>query len=157
MSVKGLSVWGKFKEAEINSGGQRIILIAASFRKEVTSTVMWLLDHNVKIKCIKVTPYLLNEDVLIDTEQIIPFQDAEEYLIKVANKKQVELIDKEKNQTRHVVRLKFWAQLLQNINAKSDLYKNISPSKDNWISCGSGYSGFGYVFSIIGEFAQIER
>lgn len=57
-----------FSEAEINKGDQRIILIAASFRKEVTSTVMWLLDHNIKIKCIKVTPFTLGDNVLIDTE-----------------------------------------------------------------------------------------
>lgn len=145
-----------FSEAEINKGDQRIILIAASFRKEVTSTVMWLLDHNIKIKCIKVTPYTLGDNVLIDTEQIIPVKDAEDYLIKLANKKQEEFINKEKNQTRHTVRLKFWAKLLQKMNEKSDLFKNISPSKDNWISCGSGHSGLGYVFVITGNFARLE-
>ena len=145
-----------FSEAEINKGDQRIILIAASFRKEVTSTVMWLLDHNIKIKCIKVTPYTLEEKVLIDTEQIIPVKDTEDYLIKIANKKQEEFINKEKNQNRHTIRLKFWAKLLQKMNEKSDLFKNISPSKDNWISCGSGYSGLAYVFCITSYFARIE-
>ncbi|WP_169738621.1 hypothetical protein [Desulfofalx alkaliphila] len=57
-------------------------MIAANFRKEVTSTVMRLLDHNIKIKCIKVTSYELNGQVLLDTEQIIPIVDAEDYLIK---------------------------------------------------------------------------
>lgn len=32
-----------FSEVELNSGDQRIIMTAASFRKEVTSTAMWLL------------------------------------------------------------------------------------------------------------------
>lgn len=145
-----------FSEAEINKGDQRIILIAASFRKEVTSTVMWLLDHNIKIKCIKVTPFTLGDNVLIDTEQIIPVKDAEDYLIKLANKKQEEFINKEKNQTRHTVRLKFWAKLLQKMNEKSDLFKNISPSKDNWISCGSGHSGLAYAFVITGNFTRLE-
>jgi len=145
-----------FSEAEINKGDQRIILIAASFRKEVTSTVMWLLDHNIKIKCIKVTPYTLEEKVLIDTEQIIPVKDTEEYLIKIANKKQEEFINKEKNQNRHTVRLKFWSNLLHKMNEKSDLFKNISPSKDNWIGCGSGYSGLAYIFCITGSFARVE-
>ena len=53
---------------------------------------MWLLDHNIKIKCIKVTPYELSGQILLDTEQIIPIIDAEDYLIKIANKKQEELI-----------------------------------------------------------------
>lgn len=145
-----------FSEAELNRGDQKIILISASFRKEVTSTVMWLLDHNIKIKCIKVTPYILGDNILIDTEQIIPVKDAEDYLIKLANKKHEEFVHKEKNQTRHIVRLKFWTRLLQKMNEKSDLFKNISPSKDNWISCGSGNSGLGYVFVITGNYVRVE-
>lgn len=39
-------------------GDQRIILVAANFRKEVTSTVLWLRNyHDVDISCIKGTPY----------------------------------------------------------------------------------------------------
>ncbi|MHB8963874.1 MAG: DUF4268 domain-containing protein, partial [Saccharofermentanales bacterium] len=145
-----------YGEAEINKGDQRIILIAASFRKEVTSTVMWLLDHNVKIKCIKVTPYTLGESVLLDTEQIIPVKDAEEYLIKLANKKQEELIISEKNKNRYTVRQMFWTRLLEKMNEQSTLFKNISPSKDNWITCGSGHSGIGYGFVITGNFSRVE-
>lgn len=145
-----------FSEIELNSDDQRIIMIAANFRKEVTSTAMWLLDHNIKIKCIKVTPYELNGQVLLDTEQIIPIVDAEDYLIKIANKKQEELINREKKQTRHTIRVEFWTQLLQEMNEKSDLFKNISPSKDNWIGCGSGYSGLAYNFVITSNYARIE-
>ena len=145
-----------FSEIELNSDDQRIIMIAANFRKEVTSTAMWLLDHNIKIKCIKVTPYELNGQVFLDTEQIIPIVDAEDYLIKIANKKQEELINREKKQTRHTIRVEFWTQLLQEMNEKSDLFKNISPSKDNWIGCGSGYSGLSYNFVITSNYARIE-
>lgn len=145
-----------FNEVELNKGDQRMILIAASFRKEVTSTVMWLLEHNIKIKCIKVTPFTLGDNVLIDTEQIIPVKDTEEYIIKLANKKQEEFISMEKNQKRYTVRLKYWATLLQEMNKKTDLFKNISPSKDNWISCGCGHSGLAYVLDVTSNFARIE-
>src|SRR5690625_4783949 len=145
-----------FSEVELNSDDQRIIMIAANFRKEVTSTAMWLLDHNIKIKCIKVTPYELSGQILLDTEQIIPIIDAEDYLIKIANKKQEEIINREKKQTRHTVRIDFWTQVLQEMNEKSDLYKNVSPSKDNWLSCGSGYTGLAYSFVVTGNYARIE-
>lgn len=145
-----------FSEIELNNDDQRIIMVAANFRKEVTSTAMWLLEHNIKIKCIRVTLYELNGQILLDTEQIIPIIDAEEYLIKIANKKQEELINKEKKQTRHIVRIDFWTRLLQEMNEKSELFKNISPSKDNWIGCGSGYSGLTYMFVVTGNYARIE-
>jgi hypothetical protein len=92
----------------------------------------------------------------LDTEQIIPIVDAEEYLIKIANKKQEEMINKQKQQTRHTVRIAFWTNLLQAMNEKSDLFKNISPSKDNWIGSGSGYGGLEYVFAVTGNEARIE-
>lgn len=131
-------------------------MIAANFRKEVTSTAMWLLYHDIKIKCIRVTPYELSGQILLDTEQIIPIIDAEDYLIKIANKKQEEIINREKKQTRHTVRIDFWTQALQKINEKSDLYENVSPSKDNWLSYGSGYTGLGYSFVVTGNYARIE-
>lgn len=144
-----------FNDIELNKGDQRIILIAANFRKEVTSTVMWLLEHNIEIKCIKVTPYKLEDKVLINSEQIIPVKDAEDYIIKIANKKQEELMTNEKNQNRHYIRLQFWSKLLQSMSDKTNLFSNISPSKENWISCGCGH-GLYYVFVITSNFARID-
>ena len=58
---------------EINKGlSQRIILIAANFRREVTSTVLWLLNYRVRLQCFKVTPYTMGEQLLLNFEQIIP-------------------------------------------------------------------------------------
>jgi hypothetical protein len=43
-----------FENVILNSGtDQRIILVAANFRKEVTSTVLWLLQHRVRLQCIR--------------------------------------------------------------------------------------------------------
>lgn len=75
-------------EITLNDGDQRIILVAANFRREVTSTVMWLLDHSVQIKCVKVTPYSHNGELFLDVEQIIPIKEIEDYLIGISNKKQ---------------------------------------------------------------------
>lgn len=144
-----------FNEVELNTGDQRIILVAGRFRKEVTSTVLWLREHGVKIKCIKVSPYILNEQVFIDTEQIIPIPDAEDYIIKIANKKQEELELKETYAERHKVRLKFWRCLLDEMNKKTTLFQNVNPTKDNWLNCGSGYSDIKYELIITGKNARI--
>ena len=68
---------------KLDQGYQRIILVAARFRKEVTATVKWLCDRGIIIKCIKVTPYKHGESIIIDTEQIIPVKDAEEYVMRL--------------------------------------------------------------------------
>ena len=145
-----------FNEVELNHDDQRIIMIAANFRKEVTSTALWLIEHNVNIKCIKVTPYELDGQILLDTEQIIPITDAEEYLIKVAKKKQEEIKTKEHKQTIVPVRREFWSRLLAAMNEKSALFSNINPTNDNWISCGSGHSGISYQFVVTREYIRVE-
>ena len=56
----------EYDELVLNKGyGQRIILVAANFRKEVTSTVMWLMNYNIKIQCFKVTPYQFGENIFL--------------------------------------------------------------------------------------------
>ena len=44
------------EELKLNIGNsQRVILVAANFRKEVTSTALWLIGQGVTIECFKVT------------------------------------------------------------------------------------------------------
>jgi len=47
----------EYEDIGLNKGvTQRIILIAAKFRKEVTSTVLWLLNFKVRLQCFRATP-----------------------------------------------------------------------------------------------------
>lgn len=97
-------------DIEINVGNtQRIFFVAANFRKEVTSSVMWLLNFNIRIKCFKVTPYKYHDKVLLDFDQIIPIKDADDYTIKIAAKNQTETQNAEASQIRHSNRQNFWA------------------------------------------------
>jgi hypothetical protein len=145
-----------FDEIKLNNGDQRIILVAAVFRKEVTSTVMWLLEHNVNIKCIKVTPYQMKDQIFLDTEQVLPSPDTEELRIKLNMKKQEEQKTDEENIGRYGVRLKFWQHAIPQLQKVSSLYQNISPTKDNWISASSGFSGISYGSVVTHEFVRAE-
>lgn len=43
-----------YEDLELNIGqSQRIILVAGNFRKEVTSTVLWLRNYKINVQCIK--------------------------------------------------------------------------------------------------------
>ena len=71
-----------YEDLNLNKGvTQRIILIAAKFRKEVTSTVLWLLNFKVRLQCFRATPYSMGDELFLSVEQIIPTQDAEDYMI----------------------------------------------------------------------------
>lgn len=146
----------EYDELEINKGlSQRIILIAANFRREVTSTVLWLLNYRVRLQCFKVTPYTMGEQLLLNFEQIIPMRDAEEYVVRMAEKTKDDL-ETQGLARRHGVRLEFWEQLIQEMNTRTKLYQNISPSKYNWIGAGSGVRGVGFNFTVTKTFGRAE-
>lgn len=68
-----------FKEIQLNKT-QRIILVSGNYRKEVTSTVLWLLQkYNIKIQCFKATLFSFEQQIFLNIEQIIPVHEVEEY------------------------------------------------------------------------------
>jgi len=133
-------------EVIFNPGNnQRIVFVAAKFRKEVTSTVMWLISHGIRLQCFKVTAYEGDDQLLLDIDQIIPTPEVEDFIIQIREKE----IEKDSVETelkqRHKLRLAFWEQALEALrNSGTTLYNNISPSKEHWLNAGSGISGIGY-------------
>ncbi|MCO6493904.1 MAG: DUF4268 domain-containing protein [Phaeodactylibacter sp.] len=146
-----------FSEVQLNQGyAQRIMMIAAKFRKEVTSTVLWLMNFNIRIQCFKVTPYVLGEQLFLNFDQILPVQDAQEYSISMASKAQEEIATQENLKQRHHLRLEFWAAFLKEANKKNSLFSNISPSKDSWIGIGIGMSGVNLNLGVSRNYARSE-
>jgi hypothetical protein len=57
---------------------------------------------------------------------------------------------------RHVLRLEFWRQLLEQAKERTKLHARIAPSKENWISAGAGRGGLGFNYAIRMSDAQVE-
>lgn len=133
----------EISEILLNQGlnSQRLILVAANFRKEVTSSILWLLNFKVRLQCFKITPFELDDQLFLNVEQILPTKDTEDFAISIATKAQEEIEVQEILKNRHHIRLKFWEQFINTSNQENNLFSNISPSKDNWIGKGIGMSG----------------
>jgi len=141
----------------LNKGtSQRIILVAAKFRKEVTSTVLWLMNFNLRIQCFKVTPYQKDSDLIMDIEQIIPIKDTEDYVIKMAEKAQDDSITEVKMRNNEQIKSDFWTSLLKEMNTKSDLFRNVHSKKDSWVNTGAGISGVSYSYAVTKSNARVE-
>jgi hypothetical protein len=142
----------ELEETLLNSGNnQRMFFVAANFRKEVTSTVLWLLGHGIYVNCYKVTPYSHGGELFLNMEQIIPTPEAEDFMIGMSAKEADEKSTKAELKNRHKLRLAYWDQCLSAFrNSDCDLYNNISPSKDHWSTAGSGVSSVPYsmIFSL---------
>lgn len=135
-----------FTGVTLNVGNdQRLILVAAEFRKEVTSTVLWLQSHDVHIKCFKATPYKDGNDLFLTVEQLIPLPEAEELMIGISKKAEEEKTLSRKQAARHELRTDFWHQTLNALRkANVQLYANVGPGRDAWLAAGSGLSGVHY-------------
>jgi len=64
----------------------RIVLASGDFSQEITSTVLWLNEHELDVTCIRVKPYRHCEQLLLNVEQIIPLPEAADYQIQIRNK-----------------------------------------------------------------------
>ena len=149
-----------FSEVQLNQDlTQRIILVAREFRKEVTNTVIWARKYGMKIQCIKVTPYLVNEQLIVDTDQIIPVKDIADVMIGYDEKAQEDFKSKEDLANCQITRNEFWHIFIPRFNEKSSLFsgRNIDLNQyDHWFSTGSGVSGIHYSFLITKNYAGIE-
>ena len=104
-------------ELLLNRGDQRMIFVANTYRKEVTSTVLWLLNHDIKVQCFRATPYSMGEEMFLQVEQIIPLPETEEYMID-AKEKEKEEKDISKTVEESEARLiKFWGLLKNDLRA----------------------------------------
>jgi hypothetical protein len=57
--------------------------------------------------------------------------------------------------SRYIVRKKYWQQLLPLLN-HTNLFCNVSPSKDHWLSTGAGIGGLAYTLIITKSHIRIE-
>ena len=103
----------------------RIILAAADFSKELTTSVIWLNDHGLSIRCIRLKPYRMETGaILVDVQQIIPLPEAVEFQTQIGVKKQAE---RRQRAERYDMRQRFWAELLQYARTKTTLHANRKP------------------------------
>jgi Domain of unknown function (DUF4268) len=137
-----------FEEVVLNKGfTQRIVLIAANFRKEVTSTVLWLSNFKLRIQCFRVTAYSMDDQLFLNIEQIIPMKDAEDFMISIADKALDEVEGANQEKDRHKVRREFWTEVLRVFATKSNLFQNISPGNKSYIGATSGVAGVRFTFA----------
>ena len=142
----------------LNEGNeQRLMLVAANFRKEVTSTVLWLIGHGIRAQCFRVSPYGFGQEILVDLKQIIPTPEAADYMIGMADKESEEKTSQRKQKIYEEVRQSFWSKTLKELRARGiSRYESISPSRKPWLASPTGVSGCGYNMVISKNLSRVE-
>ncbi len=68
----------------------RIVLASADFSKELTTSVMWLNDFGLDMRCVRMHPYVSDGQMLLDIQTVIPIPEAADYQVRIRDKKQKE-------------------------------------------------------------------
>lgn len=132
----------------------RIILASQNFSIELTTSILWLNKKGLDITCIRIKPYKLDEQILVDVQQIIPLPEATDYETKIRDQQQD--IKRRVHSARHEIFRRFWAQLIELSRERTKMFANRTPTSDHWLSGRVGRGGFALTFSLRQEESQVE-
>ena len=85
----------------------KVVLASAEFSKEVTTSVIWLNNQGLDIRCVRLKPYNDGSDLLLDVQQVIPLPEAEEYQIQVRDKQRKEKQSRANSKDRSLYTLSY--------------------------------------------------
>ena len=101
-------------EEEVQIGSSpRIILVAPSFSKELTTSVLWLMDQQINIKCVQMRPLKLGDDILVDFAQVIPLPQASDYIVKIRQKVEAVRSAQERGRRERTIRILIRAEKIK--------------------------------------------
>lgn len=81
--------WTEIDEEEFGQD-VKVVLVSADFSRELTTSVLWLSEKELDIRCVRIRPYDYGGKVLIDVQQVIPLPEATDYQVQVREKKRQE-------------------------------------------------------------------
>ncbi len=116
----------------------RIVLVAPDFSKELTTAALWLNERDLDIRCVRLKPYTMGSEVIVDVQQVVPLPETEAYTVQLKQKDQAVRIEKAE---REVLRLAFWKELVPAAAKLTPRFADITPSDDHWLSASAGFSG----------------
>jgi hypothetical protein len=77
--------WDEPKGSEFGQD-VRIVLVSANFSKEITTSVLWLNERELDIRCVRLIPYQFAGKTLLDIQQVLPLPESAEYQIRLRRK-----------------------------------------------------------------------
>lgn len=140
---------GKLLTYSVGAAAKTIIWISPSPREEHAEVIEWLNEMTP----VDMRWYLIKvEAIRIGNSPVSPL-----FTAVVAPSQEIKAIGSEKKELaeRHIKRIEFWQGLLPVLNGKTSLYKNVSPTKDNWLNAGTGFGGVFYQIVIRMDSASI--
>jgi Domain of unknown function (DUF4268) len=134
--------------------GVRIVLVAAGFSKELTTSVLWLNQRDLDIRCVRMSPYQDGERVLVDVQQVIPLPEAAGFMVQIREKAVRERQDRAGQEHSEGLRREFWQGLWERSIGKTALFDGRDTSSAS-TSAASGIRACEYQYRIRHQYSLV--
>ncbi len=104
-----------------------VVLASADFHPEVTTTVLWLNQRGLDIRCVRMKPYKDAERLIVDIQQVIPLPEAAEYQVRIRVKEQRERAKRQEQSASSAILARFLAEIQKYAALKTDLHEGCFP------------------------------
>ena len=117
-----------WREPEEEQFGQevKIVLAAADFSKELTTSVMWLNEFGLDVRCVRMHPYVHDGQVFLDVQAVIPLPEVADYQVLIREKKQKEREARESSRDYTKYDVKVAGEFYPAENKRGMMYRLIS-------------------------------
>jgi hypothetical protein len=112
----------------------RIVLASADFSKELTSSVIWLNEHGLDIRCVRLKPYEFEGKMVIDVQQIIPIPEAQEYQVQIRDKINAEKVSRQQNRDLTKFTIRVGDEIYEHLPKRRAIWQVIKALVDHGIS-----------------------
>lgn len=96
--------WDEANEEEFGSN-VRILLVSGDFSRELTTSVLWLNETGLDIRCVRFRLYTLNDEFVLQVEQVLPLPEAQDYMVGVREKQRTEARSRSRDLTKFDVEI----------------------------------------------------
>lgn len=131
----------------------RVVLAAEQFPTEITATVLWLRTFEVDVSVVRLRPYRVAGQLVIDSTVLIPLPEAEDFIIRRESKEErVREVRKGRGEAYRT-----WYQpLLDELRDKQGFTNARIAQPQSWYSFASGTTGAQYGVSFTTRGLRVE-
>ena len=109
----------------------KIVLASAEFSKELTTSVLWLNDNQLDIRCVRMRPYDDDGQVLLDVQTVIPIPGTEEYQVQIREKRQTERVARQSARDFSKYDVSIGGNQYPKLNKRNMMFRLVSEALNN--------------------------